>query len=497
MCTTALVACENFENTETVQESSQDSEISMLAFSSSDDFLSVLDEITEDTDQLSTSITTRAVGADFDRKAKFVNMLEPVNKLPIDRDPILQVDCKDLQKDALIVDNDLTLYEAKGYDSLVPNIKVAKLLNARAEIKIDATIFKVSPRGTYYYPESKQAYFEKNYERFEKEDGTQIDSCIYQLENDILRYNTFEIAEVIDYEDADLPDEIEGDTTIDDNDEVITNLTRATTTSGSINWNRYPIYNADAKTWVGKIWQKLFGRNKAYTYKLSKKRRLRAKFYYYNYIFYSEIGALGEMQKKNWIGWSGTKADELLVGWHNIVLYSSYKVKPDASLYPKNPKPTLVGSEYKEIPGFNKKGYVVSIFGLDLTQSQINSIIGMSSIQLFNWLKSKLSNGEKLSRSQFETLMFYTPTRVITVIPDNEYHNTGVKKYRKVFASDFHILVSFSPTNIPSTSSEWLKWAQSICKNSMELTRPELKYGEVRVAGRLGNTWGAVRIRKQ
>ncbi|MCM1218770.1 MAG: hypothetical protein NC548_30160 [Lachnospiraceae bacterium] len=493
---TALVACENFEDPKTIQESSQDSEISMLAFSSSDDFLSVLDEITEDDDQLATSIITRAVGADFDRKARFVNMLEPVNKLPIDRDPILQVDCKDFQKDALIVNNDLTLYEAKGYDSLVPNIKVAKLLNARAEIKIDATIFKVSPRGTYYYPESKQAYFEENYERFEKEDGTQIDSCTYQLENDILRYNTFEIAEVIDYEDADLPDEIEGDTTIDE-DEFAANLTRTSTTSISIPWSKYPTYNADAKTWVGKIWQKLFGRNKSYTYKLSKKRRLRAKFYYYNYIFYSEIGALGEMQKKNWIGWSGTKADELFVGWHNIVLYSDYKVKPNASLYPKNPKPTVIGSEYKEIPGFNKKGYVVSIFGLNLTQNQINKIISMSSVQLFNWLKSELSNGKKLSRSQFETVMFYTPTKVITIIPDNGYCGTEIKKYRKVFASDFHILVSFSPINIPSTCTEWLKWAQSICENSMELARPELKYGEVRVAGRLGNTWGAIRIRKQ
>lgn len=490
----ALVACEKFEELQNVQEPPKTSQIGMLAFSSTNDFLSILDEVDESNNDLSSSIATRAIATNLEKEIRFVNLLEPVKRLPIDSDPILQVDCTPLREKALIVDDDLTLYKAKGYDSLVPNIKVAKLLNARAEIKIDATIYKISPRGTYYYPESKQAYFEENYERFEKEDGVQIDSCTYQFENGILRYNTFEIAEVIDYEDADLPDEIEGDTTIDNDDEDITNITR---TSTPIDWNKYPTYNADAKTWVGKIWQKLFGRNKAYTYKLSKKRRLRAKFYYYNYIFYSEIGALGEMQKKNWIGWSGTNADELFVGWHNIVLYSDYKVKPNASLFPKNSKPIVVESEYKEIPGFNKKGYVVSIFGLDFTQSQINSIIGMSSLQLFNWLKSQLKNGEKLSRSQFETLMFYTPTKVITIIPDNGYCDTGIQKYRKVFASDFHILVSFNPANIPSTSAEWLKWGQSIYENSIELPRPELKYGEVRVAGRLGNTWGAVRIRKQ
>lgn len=157
------------------------------------------------------------------------------------------------------------------------------------------------------------------------------------------------------------------------------------------------------------------------------------------------------MQKKNWIGWSNTKADELFIGWHNIILYSDYTKKPDASSYPKNPKPIIAGSEYTDIPGFNKKGYVVSILGLNLTQSQINSIIGMSSEQLFNWLKSKLSNGDKLSRSEFETLMFYTPTKVITVIPDDGYKGTGVKEYRKVFASDVHILVSLNPakTHLP------------------------------------------------
>lgn len=119
----------------------------------------------------------------------------------------------------------------------------------------------------------------------------------------------------------------------------------------------------------------------------------------------------------------------------------------------------------------------MSILGLNLTQSQINSIIGMSSEQLFNWLKSKLSNGEKLSKSEFETLMFYTPTKIITVIPDDGYSGTGVKEYRKIFASDFHVFVSFNPAKIPSSAMDWFNWAQSVCSGSMELTRPELKYG--------------------
>lgn len=496
MCVIGFTACQHFDEAAMETPDQQDvSKISMLAFSSTDDFLSVLDELSDDEEQLPAEIITRT-DVVTPEGGQFVDLLEPVGNLPIESDPILIVDCQPLRQNALIVDDDLSLYIAKGYDTLVPNIRVARLLNARAEVKVENTIYKISPRGTYYYPESKQSYFESNYAQFENEDGTQIDSCTYQLAEDIFRYNTFELAEVIDYEDADLPDEIEGDPTVDDDEGSLTNATRAVSLY-NLDWSRFPVYKADAKTWAGKIWQSLFGRNKAFTYKLSKKRRVRAKFYYYNYIFYSEIGALGEMQKKNWIGWSNTKADELYVGWHNIILYSDYSRKPNAAAYPTGAKPTMVGSEYMKIPGFNKSGYVVSIMGMELTQSQINSIIGKSSTQLFNWLKGQLSNGDKLSRSEFETVMFYMKDKVITVIPDGGVVKNNDDKHRQVFASDVHILISFSPNNIPSSASSWLNWAKSICTGSMALSRPTLKYGEVRVAGRLGDTWGAIAIRKK
>lgn len=491
-----LSACQQF-NEDLVcetQKNDEQAQISMLEFSCAEDFKSILEEMSDEDKELTSIIKTRAVTSSSNDNSKFINLLEPYKQLSIDHDPILNVDCKQIDNSLLIYEDDISLYKARGYDTLIPNVKIAKLLNARAEIKIDDTIYKISPRGTYFYPESRKAFFEENYGRFEEEDGIQIDTCTYKLAEDIWRYNTFEITESIDYEEPNLPEEIEGDTTIDDESDFVS--TRAGNTV-SINWSKYPVYDADAKTWVGKIWQSLFGRNKSYTYKLSQKRRLRAKFYYYNYVFYSEIGALGEMQKKNWIGWSGTKADELYVGWNNIILYSDYSQKPNASLYPKNSKPIMASADYTNIPGMGKKGYVVSILGLDLTQSQIDAIAGMSAEQLFNWLKSRLSNSSKLSKSEFNTVMFYTPTKVITVIPDDGYYETNVEKIRKVFDSDFHIMLSLNLAKIPSSETAWLKWAKSVCENSMEMQRAELKRGEVRVAGRLGDTWGAIRIKKR
>lgn len=55
---------------------------------------------------------------------------------------------------------------------------------------------------------------------------------------------------------------------------------------------------------------------------------MKGKFYYYNYKFYTEFGASAEMQKKNWIGWSGKQASELLIGWSNIIFQKAISEFP-------------------------------------------------------------------------------------------------------------------------------------------------------------------------
>lgn len=285
VCILAIYSCQKFDGAKTENGNNTDiANIAMLSFSSEEDFIAALNQQDDD-------VTTRACFATkaqggLTANEKYVDLLEPVQNLPIATDPILRVDCRPLKEQALIENNDMSLYIAKGYDSLVPNIKVAKLLNARAEVMVDQTIYKISPRGTYYFPESKQKFFESNYERFETEEGIQMEENTYQLAEDIYRINTFEITEVLDAEAEDLPDDLPG---VLDDDDLSTNIvntlnmTTRTVTTQIPPFERFPRFNADAKTWLGKLWQSIFGRNRGYTYKLSKKHRMKGKFYYYNY----------------------------------------------------------------------------------------------------------------------------------------------------------------------------------------------------------------------
>ena len=296
VCILAIYSCQKFDGVKTENENNTDiANIAMLSFSSEEDFIAALNQQDDD-------VTTRACFATkaqggLTANEKYVDLLEPVQNLPIATDPILRVDCRPLKEQALIENNDMSLYIAKGYDSLVPNIKVAKLLNARAEVMVDQTIYKISPRGTYYFPESKQKFFENNYERFETEEGIQMEENTYQLAEDIYRINTFEITEVLDAEAEDLPDDLPR--VLDDDDDLSTNIvntlnmTTRTVTTQIPPFERFPRFNADAKTWLGKLWQSIFGRNRGYTYKLSKKHRMKGKFYYYNSLLSRKSGQVG------------------------------------------------------------------------------------------------------------------------------------------------------------------------------------------------------------
>lgn len=496
LCMLVAYSCERFDEAKAEKpEKEVTSGIAMLSFSSEEDFLAAMNEQNDDATTRASSAMTRAraiVSAD----EKYVDLLEPVKFLPIESDPILRVDCKPLKEQALIKDNDMSLYLAKGYDSLVPNVKVAKLLNARAEVLVDQTVYKISPRGTYYYPESKQKFFEENYERFENETGTQTEENTYQLAEGIYRINTFEIAEAMDAEAENLPDELPG--VIDDDDEGEPSIfvpaeggimTRAVTNQMPP-FEKFPRFNADAKTWVGKLWQSIFGRNRGYTYKLSKKHRMKGKFYYYNYKFYSEFGAMAEMQKKNWIGWSGKQASELLVGWSNIIFSEGYKRIPD---YPKNARASIVSKEYKTIPGFNHSGMVLTIVGLDITSAQQQQLSLMTPPAIKSWFKSRVENSN-VDITQLDAIQCFSADKVVTILPGGQKRKGDIKKVREVFLSEVSFTIGFDLNHMPQNFKQW---AKIVNEGKFRIKPKNLKYGTVFVAGRLGNTWGGMTIVKK
>ena len=70
---------------------------------------------------------------------------------------------------------------------------------------------------------------------------------------------------MLDAEAEDLPDDLPG---VLDDDDLSTNIvntlnmTTRTVTTQIPPFERFPRFNADAKTWLGKLWQSIFGRNR-------------------------------------------------------------------------------------------------------------------------------------------------------------------------------------------------------------------------------------------
>lgn len=298
---------------------------------------------------------------------------------------------------------------------------------------------------------------------------------------------------MLDAEAEDLPDDLPG---VLDDDDLSTNIvntlnmTTRTVTTQIPPFERFPRFNADAKTWLGKLWQSIFGRNRGYTYKLSKKHRMKGKFYYYNYKFYTEFGASAEMQKKNWIGWSGKQASELLIGWSNIIFSEGYKRIPD---YPKNAEASIVSTEYKTIPGFNHQGMVLTIVGLDITALQQQQLSLMNPIQIRNWFKLRVENSN-VDITQLDAIQCFSADKVITILPGGQKRKGDVKKVREIFLSEVSFTINLDLNHMPQSFKEW---AKIINQGKFKIKPKNLKFGTVYVAGRLGNSWGGMTIVKK
>lgn len=112
VCILAIYSCQKFDGAKTENGNNTDiANIAMLSFSSEEDFIAALNQQDDD-------VTTRACFATkaqggLTANEKYVDLLEPVQNLPIATDPILRVDCRPLKEQALIENNDMSLYIAK------------------------------------------------------------------------------------------------------------------------------------------------------------------------------------------------------------------------------------------------------------------------------------------------------------------------------------------------------------------------------------------------
>ena len=361
-------------------------------------------------------------------------------------------------------------YENDGYDTLVPNENLAKLLNEDAEIKVGKYIYRISNAGTFYYTPDKALRFNDLFNNKENLQGVLITDKLYRVEEGIFRYDTF----LENYS-------CENGTILESKNDDFSNVP----------FDSFKTFNADPHTWEGKGWAALFGENISYKVELNSNRRLKGKFYSYDYVFYSEIGVFGEMQKKNWIGWSGTEADELGIGWRYV------RLKVDLSFditkhIPKDLPPQFLGSAYTEIPGLDDKGWNVCVLGYDVSDEEIFRVAKLGLKPLVNYLNSITRTGA-ITEDKLNAVTVFNKASIITIVPMGGRKRFNAETIREVFNSDIHGGISLNLYNIPGSLTEW---ANALYQGTAKLPRPELTNGEVFVYGRLGSKYVGMKIVK-
>lgn len=89
-------------------------------------------------------------------------------------------------------EDELTYYEALGFDTLVPNPNFAALLNPDGELEVGSNVIKITPAGTYKFSKENEQQFITFIEENPDYEGVLIEDNVYKISENILLYKTFE-----------------------------------------------------------------------------------------------------------------------------------------------------------------------------------------------------------------------------------------------------------------------------------------------------------------
>lgn len=378
-------------------------------------------------------------------------------------------------------DDNYNYYEALGYDSLIPNVNFAKLLNPDGECIVNDTVYKINRNGTYFYHKKRDSEFKEIVQKDSL--GTLVQGDLYCLSTGIYRYNTFKSSSV---EEIDCPDG-----QADDWDDEMDNSINTRSYIPEPNWNNFPIFSADRHTFFGKLWQGVVGNDKYYDVKLSKKRKVRGRLYAYHYVAYAESGVTGMMEKKNWIGWSKTAADELRIGWKNIVLTIDVK---DYSMdgMPQTPNELNgAGIHNMRLPNGDVEKTLL-LYNKDLKPFARDRYLAMGVPALVKLAKSMLGSGHVTEWDKIKNVIIATRGKIYIMESDEMRQSFNIKSMTHIIAKRFNIMITLNFNQLPSNLVGWV----NTLKGTLEQEYPKLVSGEAYICGRLGNTWQGMKIRK-
>ncbi len=430
--------------------------------------------------------------------------------------------CRPIEGEALesAIQDGLTYYEMLGYYKLIPNEDIAATLNVNGEVMVNDTIYKVTSEGTYFFPSSSRVTATSIIK--DLPEGQQVSEYTYLINDQIKRYDTFHggvLEESVD-KTRGLSQNINEDP---DSSGGGSSSEGSTTQPTEPDYASFDTVSAGRHTWVGGAIDKLLGGPTKYHHRYySSTKRLSARLYGYNYLFYSETGVSVKFQKLPWYQiWKRTRGDELRASWSNIVL--EYDVK-----YPTTPsgvsEQNLQNYFYRgqdistnSVNG-NRQTYSVLYYfgdGLELTTKDLFEVGGKGTERIFKWLQSKIGNSKKPlvpydSNYSLPTLndqcQSSVPQNCILIIKgkayifiaDDEKVKCDSKSLHRIFSSKLHFMVHLSF----DSGDFWSSFKSDFSKNMMKSVEetlnqkvPRIVNGEAVVCGRRGATWKGLVIK--
>ena len=271
------------------------------------------------------------------------SLFSSIKEVDILNDPILSYEYGTYGDKSL--EDNVTIYDKLRYDDLIPNKSFARLLNARGELCVGETMYKISPRGTYYFPISLRTEFERSYAGFENSEGKLVSEDTYEMAPSIFRFDTFKKKNAIAYTPEFACDASEYPT-------------KATSSFPSFLWSNFPTYSGNDLD------------NQQVMYSLPENRRVWTQVYHHDYIVYDERGALLKCQKSGFWGWTSVTSQELMITWKNIILKGGHNT--GELVPPSNTIPTFFTTTYPYM-GYNET--MVEIRGYVVPDNQLNNVV--------------------------------------------------------------------------------------------------------------------------
>ncbi len=390
-----------------------------------------------------------------------------------------------------ILQNHMTYYEVFDMEDLVPNEQLAALLNLEGEIIMGDSIYKITEYGTLCAD-----LFHLNLLRSiavnlhtmnvtynhgaDKTDLSAGVSIIDTYHRDTTTYvNPFKPEQPGQPEQPDQP--------IGEDPGTSESLTYKPWTS--VNFNYFPTFYAYSHTFIGKLIDDLFGERHTRHYTFKNDYRVNGSLYSYNYGFYHETGTYVSMQKKRGgffrpiNGWKEQKANELFIHVDSVIMEMKVNLPSPVftSSMPTNMK--VVGTT-----DFGTSSKQVSILGFYMSEQEIYNVMGKGLKEAIKQIKNLTSSSVP---DNTRSILIVTQQKVYRFIYDETYYVSDTDKLRKVYDSGAFFFVSSN-----YFYSQWYKSIGDYIKEALKNPRFDLKRGQVKVAGRHGNTWGGMTIKK-